>query len=424
MKPVSPGPGTEVGSDYIEAGTRTFWRVNIATVAGGFCTFALIYCVQPLMPLLADTFQVTPTQSSLALSFTTGMLAIGMLATGIASEMLPRKSLMAASLVVSALLTVGAALAPTWHSLLVTRALAGFTISGFPAVAMAYVSEEIHPKAGGLAMGLYIGGNAFGGMSGRLVTGVLTDLLSWRWAIGLIGALGICASLLFWCLLPPSRHFTPHSANLRVAKSALFRHLHDRGLLLLFAMGFLIMGSFVSVYNYLSFRLVASPYGLSQTAVGLLFTVYSVGMFSSAWAGNMATRHGSAKILMAMVIVMLAGLAVTLSHPIWTILAGLIVFTFGFFGAHAVVSAWIGRRAQTAKAVASSFYLFSYYAGSSVSGTTTGLCWSNWGWHGVSAAVAGLLIIGVLVVLGLKRLPSTAPLAGEPITVQGDFGVP
>jgi YNFM family putative membrane transporter len=410
-------------TDYVQAGTRTFWRINIATVAGGFCTFALIYCVQPLMPLLASTFQVTPTQSSLSLSFTTGMLAIGMLMTGVASEMVPRKSLMGASLIVAALLTVGTALAPNWHLLLVTRALAGLTISGFPAVAMAYVSEEIDPQASGLAMGLYIGGNAFGGMSGRLVTGVLTDLLSWRWAVGLIGALGICASLLFWWLLPPSRQFTPRSTNLRVAKSALFGHLHDRGLLLLFTMGFLLMGGFVSVYNYLSFRLVAPPYGLSQTSVGLLFSVYSVGMFSSAWAGNMAARHGHGGVLLAMVIVMIAGVAITLSHSLWLILAGVVVFTFGFFGAHAVVSAWIGTRAQAAKAMASSFYLFSYYAGSSVSGTLTGLCWSTWGWSGVSAAVVGLLVIAVLVVVGLRRLAPTQSAVRQ-LATERDFGAP
>jgi len=111
-----------------------------------------------------------------------------------------------------------------------------------------------------------------------------------------------------------------------------------------------------------------------------------------------------------------------LLHSIWAILAGLIVFTFGFFGGHAVVSAWIGVRAQTAKAVASSFYLFSYYGGSSVSGTLTGLCWSAWGWGGVSAAVAGLLVVALLVVLSLKRLPSLAPLAGEPVAVQRDIG--
>jgi YNFM family putative membrane transporter len=55
------------------------------------------------------------------------------------------------------------------------RALAGLTLGGVPAGAMAYLSEEMHAKAIGLAMGLYISGNALGGMSGRLVTGAVTD---------------------------------------------------------------------------------------------------------------------------------------------------------------------------------------------------------------------------------------------------------
>ncbi len=184
-----PQAQTPPPSEYIQAGTRTFWRVNVALVTAAFCTFALIYCVQPLLPILASAFNVTPAQSSLSLSLTTGVLAIGMLASGIASEMLRRKPLMATSLLVSALLTICTAVSPTWHLLLLTRILTGFAISGLPAVAMAYVSEEIDPASGGLAMGLYIGGTAFGGMTGRLVTGVITDLLSWRWAIGIIGGL-------------------------------------------------------------------------------------------------------------------------------------------------------------------------------------------------------------------------------------------
>ena len=69
--------------------------------------------------------------------------------------------------------------------------LIGITLSGLPAVAMAYVSEEVDPKSIGLAMGLFIGGNAIGGMAGRIIGGVLTDLGSWRLAVGLIGAIGL-----------------------------------------------------------------------------------------------------------------------------------------------------------------------------------------------------------------------------------------
>ena len=392
-------------SGYIEAGTRQFWRVNIALVTAAFCTFALIYCVQPLMPLLASVFHVSPAQSSLSLSVTTGLLAVGMLFSGVASEMLRRKALMATSLFISASLTVIVAFAPNWHMLLVTRVLTGLAICGVPAVAMAYVGEEIDPRSGGLAMGLYISGNAFGGMSGRLLSGVLTDLLSWRWAVGIIGGLGLIGSALFLLLLPPSRHFKPRPPDLAELKISLFGHFKDPGLPLLFSMGFLLMGTFVSIYNYLGFRLMAPPYNFSQTTVGLLFTIYAVGMFSSAWAGDLAVRRGRRLVLGAMVLMMVVGVAATLANPSWVILAGLTAMTFGFYGAHAVVSAWVGFRAKRAKAVASSFYLFSYYMGSGIVGTYTGNFWSAHGWPGVVGAVGVLLIAAMIVVFFLRDLP-------------------
>ena len=52
---------------------------------------------------------------------------------------------------------------PTWHGVLVMRALIGLCLSGLVAVAMTYISEEIHPQVLGFTMGLYIAGNAIGG---------------------------------------------------------------------------------------------------------------------------------------------------------------------------------------------------------------------------------------------------------------------
>jgi YNFM family putative membrane transporter len=177
------------------------------------------------------------------------------------------------------------------------------------------------------------------------------------------------------------------------------------------------MGSFISIYNYLGFRLMAPPYYFSQTAVGLLFTVYSVGMFSSAWAGHMAAHRGRRTVLFGMVMLMGAGVLITMAHATWAVLTGLAVMTFGFFGAHAVVSAWIGVRAHSAKAVASSFYLFCYYAGSSVVGTFAGTFWSAKGWPGVTAIVGVLLTLALAVVFALRNLPTaqdTAPFSETP----------
>jgi MFS transporter, YNFM family, putative membrane transport protein len=396
-------------SAHIEAGTSTFWRANVALFAAAFSTFALLYCVQPLLPELARVFGVSPTASSLALSIPTAGLGIGLMLGGSISEVSGRKPIMCGSMIASAALTVAASIAPSWPLFLVARALAGFALSGLPAVAMAYVSEEFHPKASGLAMGLYIGGTGIGGMTGRLLAGFLTDAFSWRWALGGIGGLAILLSVLFWALLPASRHFTAHEPSVVELVATAKSHLRDGGLLRLYVLGFLLMGSNVSLFNYVAFRLVAPPYRLSQAAVGLIYLVYVFGVASSAWAGQLAGRRGSRAVLWVMVAVMLGGVFITLARPLWIVVAGFSVISFGFFGAHTVASAWIGRRAETGKALAASLYLFFYYAGASILGTATGKAWSDEGWIGVAVAIILTLAIASAVSVRMRRMPELQP---------------
>ncbi len=150
---------------------------------------------------------------------------------------------------------------------------------------------------------------------------------------------------------------------------------------------------------------------LGQTAVGAIFLVYLAGIASSAWVGNLAGRVGRRKVLWAMILVMLAGVALTLPQSLWAIVAGIAVLTFGFFGAHSVASSWIGRRALHAKAQASSLYLFAYYVGGSVIGSVGGLFWSRMGWNGVAALVGALLLTALAIALRLSRLEPIAAAA-------------
>src|SRR5699024_4401633 len=116
---------------------------------------------------------------------------------GLMSEAIDRKKMMSASMVVSAALSVAAAFAPGWHALLAARALEGLALGGVPALAIAYLSEEVEPADLGSAMGLYVAGSAFGGMSGRVLAGVIADIGGWRAALGAIGALGLIAAVAF-----------------------------------------------------------------------------------------------------------------------------------------------------------------------------------------------------------------------------------
>jgi YNFM family putative membrane transporter len=398
--------GTPSAPGQIERGTPAFRRTTIALGTAGFSTFALLYSIQPLLPVFSQQFRVSAAGASLSLSLTTGLMAVCMLLASSVSESVGRKPVMVASVLASSGLMILSAMVPQWWQFLVLRAFMGVTLSGLPAVAMAYVAEEIDPRHTGLSMGLYIGGNALGGMSGRLLIGVLADHTGWRLAILIIGLASTAGNLIFWRILPPSRNFRPRRFSLESLTSAFLGHLRDSALLMLFAEGFLLMGGFVAIYNYLGYRLLAPPFDLSQAEVGLIFSAYLVGIFSSAWMGNLGNRLGRRHVLW--VVIMLVGTALTEARSVILIILGVIVVTFGFFGAHSIASGWVSARARHAKAQASSLYLFFYYLGSSVVGTTGGVFMGHFGWTGVTVMTGTLILIGLFL---SRRLSHIQPLA-------------
>lgn len=382
---------------YIKRGTPQFMRVTLALFSAGLATFALLYCVQPILPVLSQEFGVSPATSSISLSISTGMLALGLLVTGPLSDAIGRKSVMVTALMLAAICTLLSATMISWHGILLMRALTGLSLSGVAAVGMTYLSEEIHPSMVAFSMGLYISGNSIGGMSGRLLSGVITDFSSWRIAVMAIGCCALAAALMFWKILPASRHFRPASLKPRSLMINFRLHWRDNGLPLLFAEGFLLMGAFVTLFNYIGYRLLSPPYSMNQAIVGLLSVVYLTGSWSSPKAGAMTAKYGRAPVLLFSTALMLSGLLITLASNIWFILPGMMLFTAGFFAAHAVASGWIGHRARRAKGQASSLYLFSYYLGSSVAGTLGGVFWHHFGWYGITAFIAAMLVLALLV---------------------------
>ncbi|WLI90076.1 MFS transporter [Massilia sp. R2A-15] len=394
----------------IQAGSPAFKRINRAMVFGGFSTFALLYCVQPLMPQLAHQFTLTPAQSSLALSVSTFALALSLLFSSVISDRIGRKPMMVAAMMGGAIFTVASAFAQDYAQLLVLRALLGVSLGGMPAIAMAYLGEEIEPASLGLSMGLYIGGSAFGGMLGRVVTSVLSDFYSWRVALAAMGAAGLYAAWEFRRSLPASQNFKQGQVGVAALVAGVRQHLSDPGLPWLFALAFLLMGCMVSLYNYIGYRLLGPAYGLSQSAVGLLSALYLLGIFSSVWAGRLADRLGRRNVLWLVMAVMLGGLLLTLASSLVVIVLGMGLFTFGFFASHSVASSWVGRRAQEPKALASAIYLFFYYMGSSVLGSFCGTVWSAAGWPGVVALLGGTLCVGFVIGVKLRGLaPLPAP---------------
>ena len=385
---------------YDDLGMR---RVRLGLFAAGLATFALLYVPQPLLPSLSRAFGASPAAASLAMSAGTFALAVAIIPLSSLSEVRGRREVMTFSVITAAVLGLIVPLSPSLPVLIGIRVLQGVALAGVPATAMAYLAEEVDHADLGRAMGLYIAGNAIGGLSGRVIAGVLAEHGGWRVATAGVSALALVCAIVFAVLLPRSSFFTPSAPRFRALLATLAGNLADTGLLRLYLIGFALMGAFVTVYNYLTFRLVGAPFDLSTSVIGALFTVYLAGTWSSTLAGRLADRAGHRTVLAAGVAVAIAGVALTLPASLALVVAGLVMLTAGFFAAHSVASGWVGSRARVAPGQASALYLCLYYIGSSVAGSAGGIFYSHGGWPLTAAFAIALFTVALASAVSLKR---------------------
>ncbi len=408
LQDLEPAAVEPASPHWVAAGSRACWQINLALFLAGLATFSLLYCVQPLLPLLAGTFAVSPAQSALALSLSTGTLALAILAASAWSVHLDHRRLMFWSMILAASANLLASQLGSWPALLVARTLVGLCMGGVPAVAMAYLAEHIEPRGLGFSTGLYVGGTALGGMTGRVVVSWLVGVVSWRNALALLSMADLLLAIGFILLLPPATH--PRQRQSEAADGAYgltthlaiwHGHLRQPRLRRLFCLPFLAMGAFVTIYNYAGFHLMAAPFHLSLGRIGLMFGAYVFGIAAAPAGGWLADRWGRPPVVVLGTGTALTGVLLTLSGDLGWVVTGVILLTVGFFMAHATASGWIGKLADGHKGHATALYLLSYYSGSSVLGAIGGWFWQWHGWPAVVAYAAALLLWMVWLAAGL-----------------------
>ncbi|MEV5684177.1 MULTISPECIES: MFS transporter [unclassified Streptomyces] len=381
----------------LEPGRPGYRRMSFALFAAGIATFALLYSTQALLPAVSASFGATAGQASWTVSAATGALALCVLPLSALSERFGRRQMMTASLTVAVLVGLLIPFAPSLGWLIALRAVQGAALAGLPASAMAYLAEEVRPKALVAAIGLFVAGNSIGGMSGRILTGWVAQLWGWRAALFSVGLLAVACAVVFHFMIPKARHFTPGSLNPKALAKTVGGHLADPLLRRLYAIGALFMTVFGAVYTVIGYRLVEAPFSLPQGIVGSIFLVYLVGTVSSAAAGQLVARLGRRGALYLAVSTTAAGLLLSLADQLPAVLLGLVLITAGFFAGHAVASSSVSRTATTGRAQASALYQSAYYLGSSAGGTLGAVAFHAGGW-------AGTVALGLLAVLGVVSI--------------------
>jgi YNFM family putative membrane transporter len=372
-------------------GSAAYGRLLAGLAFAGVATFAQLYSTQAVLPIMATDLQITAAEAALTISLATVGLAVTVIPWSFLADRIGRVRAMTLGILAATVLGLLAPLAATFPILLGLRLLEGMALGGIPAIAIAYLNEEVHKAHAALAAGTYVAGTTLGGLAGRLVAGPVGELWGWRAATLAVSLLAAAAAVLFLLLVPQARGFTPARASgFRGGARTLAGHLRNPRLLALYVQAFLLMGGFVAVYNYLGFRLSGDPFGLPATLISLIFLAYLSGTVTSRLAGGLTLKFGRRTILLAGILLMVLGLALTLTQLLVLILAGLLIFTGGFFAAHSIGAGWTGGIATTGRAQAASLYNLAYYLGSSVIGWAGGLVFQSFGWTALALAVIGL----------------------------------
>lgn len=370
-----------------DAGSSGYRRILIGLFAAGIATFGQMYSTQGILPTVAHALEVNEASAALTVSTATLGLAVSVLGWSWVADRIGRAPAMKIALSISLILGLLTPLAPGFTTLLVLRSLEGLALGGVPALAVAYLAEEIHVRHVSLAAAIYISGTTVGGLLGRVITGPFADLGGWRLGVTAGGVLSAIAAIIAITLIPPAQGWIrPTGRPTTSVREGVLANLRDPGMLVLYGQAALLMGGFVATYNYLGFRLEREPFGLPVAISSQIFFAYLGGTVSSSVAGRLAATHGRRKVMLTCVVITIVGVVMTFPDNLAMVLTGLFVLTTGFFGAHGVASGWVGARARVGKAQASALYNLFYYGGSSLFGWLLGYAYVV-GWWGVATAV-------------------------------------
>ena len=383
---------------------------QFAVGVAGFCCFINLYSPQAVLPLLSGEFGASAAEVSHIITVSTLAVAITAPFTGAVADVLGRKRVIVAALFVLAVPTLMMALSTSLSQMIFWRTVQGLVLPPIFAVTLAYIGDEWPPAGATRAAGIYSSGSSLGGFSGRLVVGIVADLVGWRYGFGVLGIMTLFGAIVVVLLLPHEKHFV-RSDGLVASGRQMLAHLRNGQLLATYAVGFGVLFNFILTFTYVSFHLAASPYNLSASALGLIFVVYLAGSVLTPWTGWAVTRFGRRRFTIRIICVWAVGIALTLLPSLPAIIAGLAICAAAGLICQAVSTGYVTVTAKAGRSSAVGLYVTSFYLGGSAGAAVGGLAWTYGKWPLCVALVLAMLTVMVSIVtfLWARRVPPGPP---------------
>ncbi|TYB48038.1 MFS transporter [Actinomadura chibensis] len=366
-------------------------RVLLAAICA--VSVATIYAAQPVLARIGDDLGVP--EAGLGWIVAAGQ--VGYLA-GLAflvplGDMLDRRGLIAAHLLLAA---VGMALAAVATHLWLL--LVGLAVTGLFAVVVqttvAFAADLATAAERGRALGFVTSGVILGILGSRVFAGGLAALWGWRSIYAALAVLLIALALLVLKLLPADNRSTDATyGEVLISLGRLFRErvFLSRGLI-----AFFLFASFGTLWSGLALPLAAAPWHLSTAQIGLFGIAGLAGALGAARAGRWADA-GRANPVTGIALALLAvswlasGQA---TWSLWLVVAGVVVLDLAVQAVHVSNQHLLTTVYEHRTSSAIGGYMLFYSFGSALGATATTTVYSAAGWTGSAILGAAFALCG------------------------------
>lgn len=377
-------------------------RIVLAVLLAGVAIFLQLYLTQGLLPQIGSELGAEPSVAGLTVAGCTMALGISLIPMSMLAQRLGAVRTMTVGVTVAGVLTLALAWTDSIWWMIALRVLQGICLAAVPATALGFLGDALPPARAVAAVGVYLAGNTVGGLSSRLVSGALAEVIGWRWSLTAMGIFSVLVAVAFRLLLPRVR------TNAERPRGSLRQTLSDRVLRPYFLLAALCMVTFGASYTMLGYRLHEEPYRLGEAGVGAFYLLYLVGTVVTARTGAIVARWGRHRPLVLAGLVGALGALITLAPPLVTIAIGMALVTGGFFLGHGLASSSVNLLATHDKALASAVYLTLYYLANSLGIEAAAVIYHGLAWPGVAVfcilAMLGVAATGVVLLRRDRRL--------------------
>lgn len=364
------------------------------------------YFAQPLLDLIGRELGIGPSAAALVVTAAQGGYALGLILLVPLGDLMERRRLAVSLYAATAVFLLVSATAANGTVLLVSTALTALTSVGAQVV-VPFAATLADPAERGRVVGTVMMGLMLGLLLARTASGALSELGGWRTVYWAHAVLMVVMAVLLRVFLPRLGGGAGGLSYLGLLRSTVAMFAYEPLLRWRSGIAALSLASFSVLWTALTFLLARSPYGWTESAIGLFGLVGAAGALTATVAGRLADR-GYVQIVSGAGTVLLLGswlaIAAGARSLLW-LLVGVIVLDL----AHQAVlnssqNVLYALRPEARNRINSAF-MTCLFIGGAVGSALTSVVWVYSGW-------AGVCLLGAILSAGTVAL-----WAGERFTV-------